>query len=255
MPNVADPRLLHEIPLYQMGGSNNWMSIQVTALDDESFTILGSRGVRKVFRDEDLKTEKNGKHIINIEYLDLKFFFPNVDLPKTFEMPREILEARKEKRRLNALAKDAIFVKSDIENPDAGKMYFYLNGDKVRIFNDADKKEAIADNIEVIYGKKAVKVEGLDLGHAHLELLAKVAGPFEKVLRETELSKLALVLRGKSLLNGLEYYGFNMDAPDEMWSQVQGYFEDFGNEGDMTGFLTCYPDKISEILRIPIQGL
>jgi len=88
-----------------------------------------------------------------------------------------------------------------------------------------------------------------------MELSAEVAGPWEKILKEKELSKLALVLAGKSLLNGLEYYGFSLELSEGMWSRVQGYFDDFGTDGDMTGFLTCYPIHVAEILGIPIEGL
>jgi len=70
-----------------------------------------------------------------------------------------------------------------------------LDGDKLRILQG--EKEVIVDHIEILYGKKVVNVDGLDW-QPYLELPANVVEPFEKALREKELERLALVLRGKS---------------------------------------------------------
>jgi len=41
-----------------------------------------------------------------------------------------------------------------------------------------------------------------------------------------------------------------------MWSYVGGYFEDFGNEDELNGWLSCNPGKVAEILNIEIsEGL
>lgn len=235
---------------------NNWQSVPVVALDDDNFWIVGGREERKVFRDEDLKPDEKGKVIINIEYLDLKFFYPNVDLPKEFEMPADILAARKEKRKLNALAKDAIYTRPDYKNPDAGKVHFYIEGDKLRIYNQGNQKEATADKIETKYGQKAVKVEALEIGHPYLQLPPEVAEPFERILKEKELKKLALVLKGKSVLDGKKYYGFNMEIPAGEWGLVKDYLEDFGAYDEiLNGWLTCEPGQVGAILGgIPINA-
>jgi len=186
--------------------------------------------------------------IRNPSYSFLSHFYPNVDLPKEFEMPKSVLEARKEKRRLDALAKDALFIDRSVDSI----RYFYLENEELRILRG--EKEVTADKIEIIHNQKAVNVEGLKLDHPFLKLAAEVAGPFEKVLREKELKSLCLIPAGTSLLNGYSYYKLSIEIP-EKWELVKQYFEDFGNEGDMTGFLTCYPDKVSEVLGIPIDGL
>lgn len=62
----------------------------------------------------------------------------------------------------------------------------------------------------------------------------------------------------KSLLDGLEYYGFNMDIidiPDQKWDLVEKYFKWFGDSGDsenVNGWLTRYLERVSEIFRIPV---
>jgi hypothetical protein len=252
---MADANELARINLYKIG--NKWQSVPVMALDDDSFMIVGGRGEQKVFRDEDLKPDETGKYIINIEYLDLKFFYPNVDLPKEFEFPLFGLAARKEKRRVNALECNSISVRPDYKNPEAGKVYFYIERDKLRIYNRENAKEVTVDKIETIYGKKAVNVESLELGHHYLQLPPEVAGPFERILKEKELKKLALVLKGKSVLDGKKYYGFNMEIPAEKWGRVKDYFEDFGpvtDDAELNGFLTCQPGKVAEILGIPLQS-
>jgi len=74
-------------------------------------------------------------------------------------------------------------------------------------------------------------------------------------LRDKELQKLALVHRGKSLLNGLEYYGFNMEVPPEKWDLVKGRFEFFDGEDNLQGWLTSEPRVVSQILNNMIRGL
>ena len=244
---MTDARTLHEIQLYKIG--NNEQSVTVQALDDYSFIILGGRGERKVFIDEDLKPDKNGKYIINIEYLDLKFFYPNVDLPKEFEMPEKVLEARKEKRRLNALAKDAIHISHDNGEP----MYFYLENDKLRL--KLGEKEVTSDTIKIKYNKKTVNVEGLGIEHTHLELPVNVAFKFESVLETKKLLNLKLVFAGTSALDGKKYYAVDLLLPPEKWDLVKGRFVFFEGNDELQGWLTCYPQVVAEILGIPIDGL
>jgi len=252
---MADPNFLFEIPLYRTSGTN-WAAVPVMAIDAESFFIQGGRGERKVFRDEELTPNQEGKYIINIEYLDLKFFLPKVDLPKEVEFPVDILEARAQRRKENAIKRNAIF-----DMPYKNKrLFFYIEGETLIIklfgFDEAGKmilepeKETTAEKIEIIHNRKAVKATKLKLGHPYLELPSEVVQKFEKVLRAAELRKLALVPAGISQLNGLQYFKFNVSIPVSMWDQVESYFEDFGNEGNMTGWLTCKPEVVREILKI-----
>ena len=240
------PGVLGEIRLFKMAGSENWMNLQVTAIDDESFHMF-TAAKDLVFKDDDLKPDEEGKIILNIEPLNLKFFYPSLDLPIDVEIPGDVLEERKEKRRRIALAKNAICI-IPYQNDS---MYFYLEGDKLRILYG--EKEVTANKIEIIYGKKAVDIEGLELGHPYIELPVNVAEAFEKVLLEKKLKSLALVPAGKSLLNGYEYHSLNMDLPANRWEKVKGNFEYFGEEGDMKGWLTCVPGHVAEILNIPIE--
>jgi hypothetical protein len=236
-----DPKLLTIIE-----GLPNGRGIPVLAIDDESFYMKTTCKIMH-FRDEELIPNEEGKFIINIEPLNLKFYYGEAPVPTEFEFPKAVYEERKEKRRHKALAKDALSI-----IPYQGEsMYFYLEGSQLRILRG--EKEVTADKIEVIHGKKAVNVEGLDMGHPYFELPVNVASQFENVLLEKELKSLALVPAGKSLLNGRDYYRFNMDLPSNLWDLVKGNFEHFGEAGDMKGWLTCVPGRVSEILKIPIQ--
>jgi hypothetical protein len=98
MAYVQGDYILYQIPLYKMGNSNSWMSIPVLATSDESFKIQTAQSVRH-FKDEDLKPNADGKYIINIENINVG---SNPGKIKEFEMPLEIMEHRKERRRLNA---------------------------------------------------------------------------------------------------------------------------------------------------------
>lgn len=238
--------MLYQVPLWQQPGTNNWFTLLVRALDDERFRIF-SRYAELVFRDEDLKPDHTGKIIINIEHLRLSYGGSNEGLPQEFELPLYVLEKRREKRRLKALAKDAVFIDHNREP----WIYYYIEDARLRILHG--DKEATADQIEIIYGKPAVKVEALDLGHPYLQLPDEVALKFKNALLEKALKSLTLVPVGVSLLNGCEYYGFNMEIPDNVLNPVKRYFSWFGDVGDMQGWLTCYPDRVAEALNIPIQ--
>ena len=222
---------------------------------DYSFSIsTGSQTLE--LRDEDLKKNEDWKIIIDLRPLDLQQYNKTGTMPTEFEFPLNVLEYRKEKRRLNAVECNSISVRPDYKNPDAGKVYFYIELDKLRIYNRENEKEATVDKIETIYGKKAVNVESLELGHHYLQLPPEVAGPFERILKEKELEKLALVLKGKSVLDGKKYYGFNMEIPSGEWGLVKDYFEDFGAYDEiLNGWITCEPGQVGEILGgIPIDA-
>lgn len=256
---MADPNGLCRIKLYRLGNSNNFQSVPVIAIDDESFKIVSARG-KIILRDEDLKPNEEGKYIIDLAPLDLKFFYPDVDLPKSFEMPVEILEERARKRKENAIKRDAIFTQDYKEK----RLFYYIEGEKliIKLFDiDEEGKlipevrsETTADKIEIIHNKKAVNVKKLKLGHPYLELPGEVAEKFEKVLKDAELRTLTLKPAGVSMLNGKEYYKLSLEnIPEGMWNQVESYFEDFGQEGTMQGMLTCEPGKVAEILKISIE--
>ena len=254
-----DPNFLFEIPLYQMSG-NNWAACPVMAQDDESFYVVGGRGERKYFKDTELTPNQEGKYTFNIEYLDLKFFYPKIDLPNDVEFPAEILERRAHKRKENAIRKDAIFSQDYKEK----RLFYYIKGEQliIKLFgfdesgkmNTEPERETIADKIEIVYGRPAAKATKLKLGHTHLKLPDEVAKRFGDILRAAELRKMALVPAGVSALDGLTYFKFNMNVPAGMFNKVKIYFEDFGDVGQMQGFLTCEPEKVSAILNIPIEG-
>ena len=170
------------IPLYKQG--NNWQGVQVKAIDDEKFEMMNPYSLyreRLVFVDEDLQKDENGKVIIDLSPLRLKAENNGYVTPKTFEMPADILAARKEKRRLKALANDAVFIDQD-------KIYYYIEEGKLRIRQG--EREATAEKVSIIHGKKSVNVESLDLGHPYMELPVDVLHKFEKVLQEKRLGTL-----------------------------------------------------------------
>ena len=181
---------------------------------DYSFSIsTGSQTLE--LRDEDLKKNEDWKIIIDLRPLDLQHYNKTGTMPTEFEFPLDVLEYRKEKRRLNALANGAIFIDSKV-NPNR---YFYINGEKLRVLQG--DKVAIVEEIEIIYGKQAVKVDGLELGHPYIKLPVEVARHFETILKYKKEREFSLVLRGKSMLDGRKYYGFNTEPPAEKWNRVK----------------------------------
>lgn len=198
--------LLYTIKVCPQPNPNNWNTIPVTAIDDESFTFGTGRGV-VTLRDEDLKPDKQGRVMIDLAPLDLKWFFPNDKIPTSFEMPKDVLDERRERRRLKALAKDAIF----IDYSRDPLMYFYTEGDQLRILHG--EKEIVVD-VELIHGRAAVNVEAFEIGNPYLELPEEVASKYKRVLDERRLQKASLVPVGKNLLNGKDYFKLSPTIPE-----------------------------------------
>ena len=212
----------------------------VLAQPDYYKMFLQSNGKTITVNDMEL-IERDGKKYANIKDL-------NLDI-REVEIPGDIAEMRAQKRQEAALEKGAIHIDRSV-NP---VRYFYLIGDSLRVLQG--EKEIIADKIEIVHGRKAVNVESLDLGHPYLELPGEVEKAFSKVMKEAELRTLALIPVGTSLLNGLDYYGFNINVPESVLKQVKACCEFFDTEeGDIQGWLTCDPVRVSEILKIPIEG-
>lgn len=214
--------------------------------DNNSTFVIETYQYRETFRDEDLNLVE-GKVMIDLRRFGFGKFFNTY--PDEFEMPVEILERRALRRKETSLEHGALYVDKSV-NP---VRYYYLDGQKLRILQG--EKEVTVDKIENVYGKPAIKAEGLELGYTHLALPEKVIEAFEKVLMEKELQKLALVFKGKSAVDGREYYGLNMEPSEGQWSWVQKHFVDFGTTDKiLNGWLTWDPQVVAKILEIPIEG-
>jgi hypothetical protein len=56
-------------------------------------------------------------------------------------------------------------------------------------------------------------------------------------------------------LDGWDYYGFNMEPSEGMWSRVQKYFVGFGTDDKtLNGWLTWNPQVVADTLGIPIEA-
>lgn len=240
----SDSSTVFLIPWLQDSGADSWTCVPVHSLGDDSFEATTGGG-RIVFREDELKPDADGKIVIDIRGLTHPMSTDHSAMEE-FEFPPEILEKRKEARKIKALEKDAVFV-DRLANPCR---YYYIEGGKLRILQGV--KEVTVNEIEVIHTRKAVNVEALEIGHSYLELPDEVAQKFEKVLLEKALKSLALVPAGVSLLNGCDYYRLNMNIPESMFSQVKDSFTWFGDVGEMSGWLTCCPVNVAKTLGIPI---
>ena len=249
---MAKGYTLYEIPLFKRGKSNYWVNLQVVSIDDESFRIQTDHEVYAhrilTFQDEDFENTQ-GPIIIDLKPLDLERYYGETEIPTEFELPREILTERVEDRRLHALAKGSIWIDRSVDP----MRYFYLECGRLRI--KQGEKEATVDKINIIDGKNAVKVEALELGHPYLELQGPVARAFEDNRKVYQQFCIKLVFRGKSLLNGFDYYGLSGRLSKDNWSRVQTYFDDFGTEDKtLNGWLTRNPKVVAGTLGIPIEA-
>ena len=254
---MATQNLLCVIPIYRMSG-DNWFSVRVVSDNENSFSITTNNNTL-VFNDEELKPNGEGQIILDLRPLGLQQYNKTGTVPTEFEFPLDILEHRAKWRQILALKRNSICIERGEHNGETYTKYFYLNEEgqliiKIYDADDITYKEAICEKIEVIHGKKAVNADGLGL-FPYIVLPAKVIETWEKILREKELKGLALVLAGKSLLDGKKYYGFNLEPSVEMWSLVEKYFVYFGNsEDELNGWLTCTPVKVAERLGIAIDS-
>jgi hypothetical protein len=102
------------------------------------------------------------------------------------------------------------------------------------------------------YAKKSINIQTLNLNHPFLELPQNVARDFERALTEKKLKELALIPAWTSELNGKLYYKFNNTPPSGTFEKVKGYFEDFGQDDELKGFLTHNPSQVADVLKIQI---
>jgi hypothetical protein len=215
------------------------------ALDDNKFYIAANLR-RVVFTDSEIKADADGRFIIDLSPLGLGI--------KKTEVPKRVLEYRAEARRRNAIERNAIF----IDRTDEHFRYFYREGDQLRIWQG--EKEIIGE-VETIYGKPVIKSEGLELELPYLGLPGEVAKNFEGILEQKELqkviSKLTLLLAGRSLLDDKVYYGFPIGAKisRDVWDLIKESFVFFEGNDELQGWLTSEPGHVAERLGgIPIES-
>lgn len=245
-------RTLYEIPLFKRGMSNYWVNLQVVSVDDKSFRVQANREVYShrilTFQDEDFENTQ-GPIIIDLKPLDLERYYGETNIPTEFELPREILTERAEDRRLAALAKGSFWIDRFVDP----WRYFYIECGRLRI--KQGEKEVTVEEINVIDGKNAVKVDALELGHPYLELQGPVARAFEADIKAYQQLRMKLVFRGKSLLNGFDYYELIGKPSKGQWARVQEYFNDFGTDDKtLNGWLTGNPRAVAGTLGILIEA-
>lgn len=133
-----------------------------------------------------------------------------------------------------------------------GGVEFLLDNDS-RIIVRYSGKEVITDtdNIEIIHGRKAVKVKDFDLGHPYLELPSKVFEAIESRINNTTPEGLELISVGNSLLDGEEYFKLSKTLSDELFSSLKIYFEYFEEDGsNFSGWLTRFPTEVKNTLKL-----
>jgi hypothetical protein len=246
------------INLYRATGCQSYITLAVKSHDCYEFNVSSSSH-SLTFRDENLVSDDEGRLIINLLPLKLKDQCGNVDLPTSYELPKEVMEARKKQRRLNELAANTI----DIVVYKGKRLYFYLESDEltVRMF-DFDEKgelnaekpngEVTVDKIDIVNGRRAIAIERLDLGHPFLKLPDNTADAFEAKLKEKETNSLHLESIGINSLTGLEAFKFTPEAPQYRLDYVKLYLEYFNDFNGYRGYITEDPIKVSLLLGIPI---
>lgn len=196
--------------------------------------------------DKKLRPSAAGKYVIDIRRHHLKYF-PGVELPVEIEIPAKLIEERLRQKRLNIFCKD-YFAFDPTCSP---WRYFYIDDGRLQVVQG--EKVAYASKIELIYGRKAVRVDSLELGHPYLELPAEVTQHFEKVLTQEAEDEAILVPVGTSLLNGKQYYRLNTNISPEHFAGVKEFFEKFDGDDAFQGWLTCFPNEVSECLNIQVK--
>jgi hypothetical protein len=86
------------------------------------------------------------------------------------------------------------------------------------------------------------------------EVIQKFEGVLKKKELQKAISKLTLVMRGKSLLDGKKYYAFQIDeqisqdAWSPVWDLIRERFVFFEGMDNLQGWMTSEPGTVSELL-------
>ena len=224
------------------------VGIEIDYLGNENFITISGKFNDIQFKDTELKADKAGKYIVNIDELVDASYYSFVDRPANIEIPAELIDERNRLKRLNIFAKEPIGSDWSIKP----EIYFYLDNYKLQAVQG--EKVVYADEIVLIHGRKAINIEAFGLKTKFLELPKDVCQIFEKVLSDKEMESLCLIPVGESLLDGNVWYRLSLDIPPEKFNYVKDLFEFYMGDEPWQGQLTKNPAKVSQILGIPIKG-
>lgn len=215
------------------------------ALNDNQFYVAANQR-RVVFTDTEIKADAEGRYMIDISPLGLGI--------KQTEVPKGIMEMREKTRRDRDFRENLIY----IDRSTTPSIHFFFEEGKLRVLQGDNQ---IIGEVETLYGKPVVKSEGLEFERPYIVLPAEVVKKFEGILRKKELkkviSKLTLLMAGRSLMDEKVYYGFAIGAKisQEVWNLIKERFEFFEGDDNLQGWLTTEPGVVSEILGgIPIEA-
>jgi hypothetical protein len=229
---------LFSIPISQ------YVSTLALSLNYEQFYVKANSG-RVVFTDEDIKADADGRYMIDLSPLGIGI--------KQTEVPKEVMEMREKARRDRDFRKNLIY----IDRSTTPSLHFFFEDGKLRVLQGDNQ---IIGEVETIYGKPVVKSEGLGLDDPYIVLPAEVVQKFEGILKKKEIektiSKLTLLLAGRSILDAKLYYGFLMGAKisNDVWDLVKMEFTFFEGNDNLQGWLTRAPGRVAEILGIKINA-
>jgi hypothetical protein len=193
--------------------------------------------------------EKDGKYCFPLPEKDYKIV--NEDVFSKIEITGDILEEMKTALIEFKAHKTSIGSTETIH----GRVFFSISEDG-KITAKHKEKATKSDRVFNIEGKRTVFVPDLGLDSAFLEIQEDVEHKLYSFKKDQAMKNLHLVYAGRSLLDGKDFFKFNIEVSENVMYRVKNLFEYFDEEsedaalGGLQGWLTTSPELAEEYLRI-----
>ncbi|MHB8102635.1 MAG: hypothetical protein ACYDEF_10790 [Methanosarcina sp.] len=199
--------------------------------------------------------KKDGKYCFPLPEKD--YMIVNEDMFSKIEIPADILEEMEKALAEFKLQEKSVGSTETIH----GRVFFSISEDG-KITAKHKKKATKSDRVFNVECKKVVYVPEFDFDSVFVEIPSEVELELNRFQRDRAMKNLHLVYAGRSLLDGKDFFKFNIEVSENVMYRVKNLFEYFDEEnedsvlGGLQGWLTSQPELAEEYLRIrdPISG-
>lgn len=237
-----------------LGSTESEIGTVIYIINDDGFFEI--RTPKRVYAvDESELIEKDGKCYFPLPKTD--YMIVNEDVFSDIEIQEDVLEEM-EKALIEFKLQEQSIGSTETTQ---GRVFFSLSRDG-QIISRLNEKSVKTDRIYTVEGRRTVFVPDLELDFPFVEISADVEQKFNAFKKDQAAKSLCLLYAGRSLLNGKDFFKFNVEVSDGTMYRVKELFEYFDEEnedsvlGGLQGWLTSQPELAEEYLRIrdPISG-
>jgi|SRR5665647_3723091 len=199
--------------------------------------------------DENELIEKDGKYYFPLPKKDYKIV--NEDVYSEIEIQEDVLEEMEKALIEFEAHKNSIASTETIR----GDVFFSISEDG-KIISKHGEKSVKTDRIFNVECKKVVYVPEFDFDSVFVEIPSEVELELNRFQRDRAMKNLHMLYAGKSLLDGKDFFKFNIKVSENVMYRVKNLFEYFEEDcesaylGGLRGYMTSNPELVEEILRI-----